>query len=63
MSDKILRLRDVMQTVGVGKTSIYEWTKLGLFPRQVRLGSRAVGWRAQDIAAWLAARKPVGEDS
>ncbi|MFB9126538.1 AlpA family phage regulatory protein [Paraburkholderia dipogonis] len=62
MTNKILRLRDVMQIVGVGKTSIYQWMKLGSFPRQVRLGSRAIGWHAQEIEAWLVARKQVGVD-
>jgi prophage regulatory protein len=28
----------------------------GTFPKPVKLGKRAVGWRASDIAAWLESR-------
>jgi len=29
----------------------------GAFPRPVKLGKRAVGWRASDITAWLESRE------
>ncbi|WP_112184624.1 AlpA family phage regulatory protein [Ralstonia sp. GX3-BWBA] len=58
MDDKILRLPAVLSITGTGKTTLYEWMKLDLFPRQIRLGSRAVGWRASEVAAWLASRTP-----
>jgi prophage regulatory protein len=32
-----------------------------LFPRPVRLGVRAVGWRESDIVAWLASRKTTDQ--
>lgn len=28
----------------------------GEFPKQVKLGARAVGWRRRDIEAWLDSR-------
>ncbi|MFP3567718.1 helix-turn-helix transcriptional regulator [Paraburkholderia sp. SIMBA_030] len=62
MNDKILRLPGVLEMVGVKKTTIYEWVKLDLFPRPVRLGARAVGWLESDVSAWLATRKPIGAD-
>ncbi|MFT0172092.1 helix-turn-helix transcriptional regulator [Paraburkholderia mimosarum] len=59
MSERILRLPDVMATVGVKKTTIYGWVKRGDFPLPVRLGARAVGWRERDLDDWLAKRVSV----
>lgn len=59
MSERILRLPEVIATVGVRKTTIYGWVKRGEFPLPVRLGSRAVGWRERDLDDWLAKRVPV----
>lgn len=66
---KILRLRDVKQQIGLGRSSIYQMVKDGVFPRPVTLGYRSVGWLACDICEWLQAKragisykqKPVSE--
>jgi len=54
---RIIRLPEVMRLVGLGKSTIYEMIAKGTFPRPVSLGSRAVGWKAGDIWAWLLTRK------
>ena len=56
MQSKILRLPDVMQSTGLSKTSLWRRVRAGDFPKAVKLGgpgSRAVGWRASDVEAWL----------
>ena len=58
--EKILRIKDVAQSVGLGKTTIWQRIREGQFPRPVRLGgpgSRAVGWRQGDIERWLSERE------
>jgi prophage regulatory protein len=63
MTDTILKLRQVVQTVGLSRSSIYERLNIRSryydpeFPKPVRLGERAVGWRASEIYAWLESRK------
>lgn len=57
----ILRLPEVKQLVGLGKSSIYRMMDEGYFPRRVNLGSRAVGWRAGDVRAWLQSRMELRE--
>jgi len=52
----ILRLPEVKQLVGLGKSSIYRMMDEGHFPRRIMLGPRAVGWRAGDVRAWLQSR-------
>jgi len=55
---QILRLQQVKQVVGLGRTSIYQMMGTGHFPRPVSLGPRAIGWRHGDIKAWLLSRQP-----
>ena len=50
--EKLLRLPEVENLVGLGKSSIYAGMKAGTFPPCVRLSARAVAWRESDIAAW-----------
>lgn len=54
---QILRLPEVKQITGLGRTSIYQMMADGMFPRSVSLGLRAIGWRIGDIKAWLLSRE------
>ena len=58
MAITILRRKDVEARVGLSRSTIYALMARqdGSFPRPIRLGERAVGWKAEDIDAWLAAR-------
>lgn len=53
----ILRLPQVIQLVGLRRTTIYEMMEKGIFPRSISLGARAIGWRVGDIRRWLEARR------
>jgi len=52
----ILRLTEVKRLTGLGRSSIYQMMKEGIFPRAVSLGPRAIGWRAGEIKIWLESR-------
>ena len=54
--DSALRLAQVLLITGLCKSTIYAMIQAGTFPRQIRLGKRAVGWSANKVFAWLAAR-------
>lgn len=59
--DRILRLKEVIERVGLSTATIYRRMAAGLFPRGVRLGgSRTVGWRESEINAWIAALDQSG---
>lgn len=51
---RFLRMPDVTKLVGLGRTVIYERIKKGTFPAPVQIGTRAVAWDEQDLAAWQA---------
>jgi prophage regulatory protein len=50
---RILRLPQVLQLTGLGKTTVYELQSRGTFPMRVKLTNHCVGWIAQDVQSWL----------
>ena len=61
--DKIIRMPEVREMTGLSKSGIYKLLRAGppnTFPRPVKLGQRAVGWRKSDLEAWLASRPDAG---
>lgn len=56
--DALLRFDVVMTLVGFGKSTLFKWSRLGLFPAPVRLGARCTRWRAGDVTAWLKKNAP-----
>ncbi len=55
-NERALRLRQVSQLTGLGRSMIYQMQAEGRFPQRIKLGDRAVGWLESEVRAWLAAR-------
>lgn len=53
---RLLRLAQVEIITGLKKSAIYEKIKTGTFPVAVRLGSRSVAWRSDEIQRWIEKR-------
>jgi prophage regulatory protein len=51
--DRIIRLPELLQIIGLSTASLYRQMAEGCFPRPVRLGRNAVGWRARSVFLWL----------
>ena len=58
--ERLLRLNQVEEMVGLRKSSIYDGMKRGDFPSAVRLSRRAVCWPESKIQEWIAARVKAG---
>jgi prophage regulatory protein len=56
MTDTFLRITEVERVTGLPRSTIYEMVSKGLFPKQVRLSPRAVGWIESEIREWQEAR-------
>ena len=54
--DTIVRLGGVLAATGLSKSTVYAQIAAGVFPKPIRLGPRAVGWRRADIEDWIASR-------
>ena len=57
---RILRLPEVLARVGLGRSTVYQLMAAGDFPASVRLTPNSVGWRSDDIDAWIASRVRTG---
>ncbi|WP_342777516.1 AlpA family transcriptional regulator [Rubellimicrobium roseum] len=56
-SERIARLPEVLARTGLGRSTIYALMASARFPRAVRLGTRAVGWKESDLSDWLNSRQ------
>lgn len=55
MTDRILRLPELIDTVGLSRRTIYRRMEAGKFPQSTKLGENAVGWRESEILVWMKA--------
>ncbi len=60
---RILRLAQVLDVTGLGKTKIYELQSAGNFPMRVQMTSHCVGWIEHEVQAWLAQRVAARSDA
>lgn len=56
MTNKILKLPDVMRATALSRSSIYAFISKGAFPKPIKLGEKAVGWIEGEVSAWVATR-------
>lgn len=60
----ILRIADVKAATGIcSHTTIYSAIEAGTFPDSIPVGSRAVGWPADEVQAVVAARVAGADDA
>ena len=53
----ILRRPAVEKATGLEKSQIYHLMSRGDFPRAIKISSQAVGWFADEVAAWQESRQ------
>lgn len=61
-SDRFLRLRQVEDKIGFGKSWIYRQIQLQQFPPSIRLNSRHVAWLESEVDAWVHQRIRLTRD-
>ncbi|WP_343517174.1 helix-turn-helix transcriptional regulator [Klebsiella quasivariicola] len=50
---KLIRLTEVKRRTGFGKTWIYTLIRAGKFPKQVKIGDRAVAFIESEVDEWI----------
>lgn len=53
---EFIKIAEVRKMTGLSTSTIYERMMDGSFPRQVKLGPRAVAWVKSDVQAWIKER-------
>jgi prophage regulatory protein len=49
---RLVRLRELVNIVGLSRSSIYRLVSNGTFPQPIKLSERATAWRMADVRAW-----------
>lgn len=53
---RIMRLKEVIDSTGLARSTIYKYIGEGIFPKPVSLGDRCVGWVDIEVHEWILAR-------
>ena len=56
ISCRILRLAQVRQMTGLGRSCIYQLQAQNQFPQRIKICARAVGWIESEVQQWVANR-------
>ena len=52
-ADRIIRIKELIDMVGLSRTTIWRMENYGSFPKRVSLGANSVGWKLSEINQWL----------
>ncbi len=61
-TDKIIRLPQVEESVGLKKSAIYKMIKVGEFPAPIKLGKHASGWLESSVQTWIRNKAGGGQE-
>lgn len=50
---RIIRLKEVLDTTGLARSTVYKFVSEGTFPKPVSLGDRCVGWVESEVQSWI----------
>lgn len=56
MTERLLRLPDVMAATGLSKSTLYDLQRTGRFPQARRISPRCVAWNSAELEAWITSR-------
>lgn len=56
-TDRILRIRTVLERTGLSRATMYRKMQNGTFPRNIAISTRCAGWRESAVAEWM--RNPM----
>ena len=56
MAERFVRLPELMNVVGLRRSSIYSRVRTGQFPAPKKITKHAVGWLESEINAWIEQR-------
>lgn len=50
---RVIRLKEVIDTTGLARSTIYKLISEGGFPKPISLGDRCVGWVEGEVHEWI----------
>ena len=58
---RLMRLPEVLRITGFSRSTLLAMVARGDFPAPLRIGRRAVAWRAREVIAWIESRPRASE--
>ena len=58
---RFIKLKEVMDCTGLGRSTIYKYIEKGEFPKSISLGERAVAWLESEVHDWMMAKLEARE--
>jgi prophage regulatory protein len=55
----VVRMSRLVEMIGLSRSTIWKLLSEGKFPNPIRLGSRSIAWRINDIEEWLQSRQEL----
>ncbi|AQR75656.1 AlpA family transcriptional regulator [Sphingomonas sp. LM7] len=52
-TDRILRIKAVLDRTGLSRATLYRKIQQGSFPSQLKISTRCAGWRESAIQDWV----------
>ncbi len=59
---RIIRTEDLTRRLGLSRATIFRNVKAGRFLAPIKISQRAIGWRIDDVEAWIAARAATSKE-
>ncbi len=50
---RIIRLKEVIESTGLARSTVYKFISDGVFPKPISLGDRCVGWLESEVQDWI----------
>lgn len=60
MGERLLRLGEVADRLGISKATVYRWLEGGRLPARRAIGENTVGILESELTEWLRSRPVVG---
>ncbi|MFD1008945.1 helix-turn-helix transcriptional regulator [Oceanisphaera ostreae] len=60
---RLIKLKEVMGSTGLARSTIYKYISNDTFPKPVNLGARAVAWVEEEIQDWILERIAQRDES
>lgn len=51
--ESLLRLPQVAEITGLGKSTVWLWVKEGKFPKPIKLSPRVTVWKLSELEDWI----------
>jgi prophage regulatory protein len=53
---RIIRLKEVIESTGLARSTVYKFISDGGFPKPISLGDRCVGWLESEVQDWIVSK-------